>query len=339
MLLYSKRNPGRLSRRTVVRYRGSDSSEVEEGALITDTLRNRLKEQIKYIVQSCNYLETFLTVSDEEAEETYLYNKSLTDITSRELGYDIVLCFDIKNLDFKNSKVEDCKFFDLIEILIIFAKNEVRENLVSRLNNIFKEEGDLYQIHGYMIVSKENEGLRSIIPLIKEKALKDKLTQYYRTFTLSSAQDFEVLARYSADILQLLFSSPVTQKDTKSFSEKICTDIASTLTEKDKAEELSNLLSETVINAKSLSNKIGNIRHTDRTTIPIGMPNFFKLVNSKNINLIELVILSLPETYIMEQKPEELKTDYLDKYKINKSFGWVVKKSKPAEINVDDIPF
>ncbi len=278
-------------------------------------------------------------MNNQEKDCHYLHETTLKDICLRELGYDVLDYFHVGELDSKTKGFDDLKFFDLIELLVIFSREDARDDFIKRLNTIFKEEGDIYQIHGYMIIGKQNEGLRSVVPLIKEKVLQDKLNEYYSQDTRYSTSNHEFLAKISSEILQLLFSSSLNQKKTADYAKGLCRDVATVWTEVVKVEELSILLSDTVKNAKDLSNKISNVRHMDRTTIPVSSPNFYKLIASKNINIIELVILSLPAEYIVEMSSEEEKVKYLENYNINKGIGYVVKKKDPGEINLDDIPF
>lgn len=341
MELYSKRNGDAEVRRYSIRYQSSSMSESgdkSEGQFISNSLRNRLREVLKYVVKSGKYLESFTFVDDQESNQCYLHDNTLKDLSLRELGYDVTDALNLKDLTSKSSNIEDLKFFDLIELIIILTKEDQREDLVVRLNNVFKQEKDKYQIHGYMIISKINEGLRSTVALIKDKHLREKLNEYYENSGLLR-RNYESLARISSDMVQLVFSSPESKEKTKDYSLELCKKVATKWTEKEKVEELTELLSETVLNTKKLFNNIKNLRHTDRTTIPVELPNFYKLINTKNIHLVELIILSLPENYIMEQSPEEVKNSYLENYRITKSIGWTVKKKIPAEINIDDIPF
>jgi hypothetical protein len=342
MELFSKRYEDRI-RRTM--YRSIRSSEVpEKGKFIKDSLRNRLKEQIKYMVRSKSYLEPMMYVNNATSGETYLHTGTLSDLSMREVGYDLDSFINLKDLSYREETYQDAKFFDLIELIIIFSKKDRRAELVSRLEVIFKEEGQEYSIHGHMIVSRENDGLRSTIPLLKEKNLQIKIKEYYEQRLVTSV-NFEILAQISADIIQLLFSSPKKRNKTKEYAEELCEQIASRWTDKTKVAELKKLLSETVKNSKELANQIQNVRHTDRTTIPVEAPDLYKLIANKNINIAELVILSLPEKFISSQDPEDIKLSYLAQYGLSKESGWAV-KDKPLidysgldEINPDDIPF
>lgn len=336
MELFSKRNEGRIRRygyRQQYGVRPGARPTEDETRFLKDTLRNRLREQIKHLIRSKSFLEPFLYVDNKQTGVTYLHSPTLSDLSMRELGYDLASAFDLTKLEPMIDDVyEDAKFFDLVELLIIFSKSTKREELTSRLANVFKEEGDDYAIHGFMVVSREQEGLRSIIPLLKEKNLKERIKDFYEQ-RAGIHPNYETLSKVSADILQLLFSSPKSKKKTKEHSTDLCNQVAKKWTDKDKVRELAELFGETVINAKNLSNQVQNVRHTDRTTIPIEAPNFYKLIATKNINIIELVILSLPESFIASQNPEVLKEVYLKHYDLNKDSGWLV---NPSEQNADN---
>lgn len=294
-------------------------------------------------MKSNKYLEPFLTLKGESNDEYSLYKGSVDDLTMRELGYEMSGAVDLIDLQPKDAEQgQDAKFFDLVELLIIFAKTEKRGDLIERLKTIFVEEGSEFSIHGFMIVNTANEGLRSIAPLIKEKILKEKIQEFYDQQRMSLKPNYEFLAKTSAEIVQLIFSSPTSKEKTQKYASDLCLKVAQEWTEKNKATDLSTLLSETVKNAKALSNQIADVRHTDRTTIPVDSPDIYKIVASKNINIAELFILSLPEMYISKQDPEGLKSSYLSRYGIDKTSGWFVKtkeQQSPDDIDPDNIPF
>jgi hypothetical protein len=341
MELFSKRNEGQRLRRLGSR---QFPRQEDETNFLKVSLRNRLREQIKYVIRSKVFLESFLYVNNKQTGETYLHSASLSDLSMREAGYDIASAFDLASLEpNEESRFEDAKFFDLLELFIIFTLPVKRIELVGRLSDVFNEEGNDFAIHGSMIVSREQDGLRSIVPLLKEKNLRDKVGEYYQQ-RMAISQNYEFLARISADILQLLFSSSEAQSKTKKHSTDLCEQVAFKWTEKGKSTELAELFSNTVKNAKQLSNQIQNVRHTDRTTIPIESPNFYKLIALKNISIIELVILSLPELFISSQDPETIKESYLKRYDLNKDTQWAVKAREIpqdffGEIDPSSIPF
>lgn len=336
MELFSKRNNERSLRRIFYRH-----PDVEQGRFLSDSLRNRLLQQLRYFTSTDRYIEQCFIVHNQRDEDYYLRSRSMRDLSMRELGYDLTEAIDFDTITPKESSFTDVKLFDLVEVIIILSKNDKREEVVNRIKEVFREEGDDFSVHGFMIISKENGGLRSVAPLIKEKVLREKIQAYYSQHNIVAPQ-WESLARISAEIVQTLFSSPESKNDTKNFAQDLCSKLASSWTTAERREELASLLSETVKNAKDLSNQISKIRHTDRTTIPVDTPDFYKLIASKNINLAELAILTLPQNYISEQSPESVKEKYLEDYQVDRASRWVVKKKAqgiPDDINPDDIPF
>ncbi|TSC69459.1 MAG: Uncharacterized protein G01um101456_140 [Parcubacteria group bacterium Gr01-1014_56] len=337
MELYSKRNEVRLYRNQGVFLR---QAEREEDSFLADPVRKRLLQLIKYISKTDKYLERFLLVNDEVKKEYYFYELPIKELTLMEAGYDITEFINFESLELKTEKKCDSKVFDLIELVLIFAQKEKREDLVERFNKIFKEENCKFALHSFMIINTESSGLRSIAPIVKEKLLKQKIYHYYQQQRVTEP-NFEVSAKTSAEILQLIFSSPKSKEKTKDYAEKLCVKVAERWTGSANVKKLASLLSETVKNSKELSNQISDVRHTDRTTIPVDTPNIYKLIASKNINIAELIILSMPEVFIAEQDPESLKANYLSAYEVNKATPWVIKKRKvdDLEIDHDNIPF
>lgn len=337
MLLYSKRYKKRLFS-VNRRFLNNDEERRVINRFLNDSLRNRLIHEIKYVIESGNYVEKFITVHDEASEKYILHKNTLSDLTNREVGYDIADIFDPRLLKFniESDDYDDSKLFDLLEIILIFSLPEKREILKSRFENILNEESKDYKIHSFMVIKSNDSGLKSIAPLIRERNLKEKIEEYYKNRIISD--DHQTLAQISAEILQLLFSSPDQKDKTKEYSENLCEEIANKWVAKNKVPELKILISESVKNAKGWNNQITNIRHTDRTTVPIESPSVYRLISSRNISIVEMVVLSLPEKYVLDTDPDVLKDSYFEKYKVN-SRGWIIEKPKESEINIDDIPF
>ncbi len=347
MELFSKRNLSHSSIRRLSFGYGyyNSKNRDKEGMFLSDFLRKRLQVFIEHIASSHAYLEKFLLVDNKDSKKVYFCKNALKDFSSRELGYDFDEFFNCKSFDFydnsDNGSYSDIKLFDLIEFLIIFSKNNKRKDLKKELMNIFNEEGGYFKLHGFMIFQKELTGLESIMSLIKERNLKNKLKDFYSARRISSGS-LETASRISADILQIIFSDPSKRSHNKNYAERICNLVAEKWAEKNNQAQLGSLLSDLVKQSKKLNNEIENIRHTDRTTIAIDNPGFYKLITYKNISIIELVILSLPELYISEENPEMIKNSYLKQYELNKDNGWVVKPKEKLndEINHDDdLPF
>ena len=336
MLLFSKRYKTKIKSL----YRTSEEDKKTINRFLTDSMRNRLSHEIKYTIESGNYIEQFLTVLDESTGKYLIHKTSLTNLTNCEIGYDLSNVFDTRSLKF-NTEIEeydDSKLLDFVEILLIFSIMEKRRELIARFEKILTEESRDYKIHSFMVIRRDESGLKSILPLIKERELKEKIQEFYKNRSFSD--DHELLSQISADILQLLFSSPSKKSDTKDYSEELCEKVANKWTSKEKAPELKDLISQSVQNAKKWNNQITNIRHMDRNTVPIDSPSAYRLITTRNISIIEMVILSLPEEYIFDTDAETLKTDYFARYKINLK-GWVIKKPIMADTDIDpdDIPF
>jgi hypothetical protein len=340
MELFSKRN-NKGKNIQAYRFRHRQISDEEEIKLISDNTRVRLHEQLKFFCCSEIFLERGFIVHDENREVFYLHQKILSDFSSREIGYDIGEYVKMETLEFRDEKIDDSKFFDFIETILIFAKDDVRESLVARLNKIFKEESEQFIIHGFMIVETEHSGLRSALPLIKDAQLQKSIREYYRSSQAET--QFEILAKISAGILQRITTSPESKGKTKDYAEELCEAVAVRWTDSKNASNLKTLLNETILNSKNLSNQVTDIRHTDQTTIPVDSPKIYKLIASKNINLAELIILTLPERFISEQNPSALKKSYAVDYNVDLTAAWRIKKKKiedwSDEIDPDDIPF
>ena len=86
-----------------------------------------------------------------------------------------------------------------------------------------------------------------------------------------------------------------------------------------------------------MSNEISNIRHTDRHTIPVEGFSFYKLITYNNLGIIELVIQSLPDNYIVNKDAKQLKAEYFQSYEIEENRIRVIKK--PKEDMEEEIPF
>lgn len=332
MITFSKRytKNSTLLRRGYLNNRESREEGLNRNLFLNKEVRTRLQSEVKYIVRNL-FLEDFLIVKDVKNNDTYLHKETLKDIGERELGFDLTDVIDPRTLSFDNGEYNDYYFFDLIEIFIVFTKKEHRQELIDRLNYCFTEAQDDFIINEGMIFLRSNTGLRSVTTLIRDKILKSKLGSLYEI------EDYQSKAKIAADIVQYIFSSDDDQKQTKAVSEEILRRIAKDFTASAKVDELFKELNELVKNAKSLNNRIQDIRHTDKHTIPIDQPNLYKLIAQVNSSIVELVILAMPEEYVIKSDLESQKNMYLQKYKIVRTKGWLVRPEN--YIDPDDLPF
>src|SRR3989339_994844 len=289
--------------------------------IVESNVAVRLQKEIKYIIENGDYIERFLLLYDKNDKIFCLQDDSLKDLGMREIGYDITQNINTSSISFLGL-FSDKQLFDLLELLIIFCKNDKREDFVNRIVRIFREENMPFVIHKWMLYKKDTTGLRSVLPFIKSNLLKNKLEEFYAVNNQNP--NYQVMAQVGAGLLQMVFSSDKEQGDTKKYCENLCKEVALKWTDDKHVEVLADLLSTTVKNAKDLSNQIFNIRHTDQYAIPVDNPNFYKLVAWDCVAIVELAILSLPEKFISTDDPESMKNNYLSSYKLDKDTEWII---------------
>lgn len=332
MQLFSKRN----------------KASAQKPNFLEDSLRTRLLQEIEYIVSTNEFLEKCFLVNDEKNSRWFLEEESMRSLSLRELGYDITDFFNFKphSLDSKSfypkkeegEPINDYALFDLIEILLIFCKEDIRALVREGFQKHFMEEGGQYVTHNFLIAQKDTAGIKPYVSFLKDRILREKLEQYYGADS-GRVKDYGLLARISADVIQFLFSGEK-KKETKKRTEEIVKGIAEKCVEKNDATSFSELLNRIILDAKSLNNEISNIRHTDRSTLLVDNPSVFKLIAANNIYLTELVIFADPERHFFSQKAEDFKNEYITKYKIPIE-GWIIKNPKKDddEIDATSIPF
>ena len=307
---------------------------------LKDSLRNRLLQEIEYLSSTDEFLERCFLVEDEKNSRWFLDGKSMKNFFLLEMGYDITVFFDFKNFCLKNSPDEppfDAELFDLIEMILIFAKEDSRKFVRERFQKHFLEENNEYEVHDFLISEKKTPGIKPYVSFLKDKILKDRFEQYYIA-SESKNKNHILLAKISAEILQFLFSGDK-KGETKNYTENLIKFLSKKCVDDKNTKSFYEILNAVVLNAKKLNNEIANIRHTDRSTLLIDNPSLFKLITATNLHLAELVIFSEPEKYFFSQKAVDFKNEYIKKYKIP-LFGWVIRKpKKEGEIDPEDIPF
>lgn len=322
-------------------------SHPESREFLSANISNRLLFEIRFITKSAEFIEPFLLVDNQQDDLYYLAQKSLASLSEALIGYDITRRFELKTLKQEiytvhkdDPETDDSSIFDLIELLIIFAKDEKREEVTSRFKEIFEDENYPVVIMDWMIVPTTDNGIASVAPLLKNKDIRDKLrTVYAYKQGFKSGLTPESAARASADLVQYIFSSDKGQSSTKLYSAKLINTVASNWTTKSKVPELEKMLNDLVLLAKNFNNGISNIRHTDKHTIQTNYPGVFDVIFSLNMSVAELVLTTAQNEFIEQVSPKELKSKYLKNYKIDSSQGWIVSKKKEDIVNLDDIPF
>lgn len=355
MKLFSKRILNRYIDDSKYIYRG------KEFEFTTTETRNRIVSEIKFLTSSDDFLEWFLLFENQIEEKIFLDEKKVDNFSLSELGYKMTDYFNFEDFEIIKQKTtrhlsistenrtleyfDDYKLFDLIEIIMLFSRDDKRINVKNRFNSIFKEENTNFEIIENLITKKSGETLKTVIGILKDDDLKYKIKSYFELITES---DYINAAKISADILNIIFSGYIKDDKLKNIT-KTRDKIVSKLIKNDtKAKEKSNQLKQYIDDMlklfKNLSNEIYDIRHTEKSTIQITNDNIYKLIATQNIAIIELVITTLKDDYILGDNWEKIKNDYIEKYKIDKNKRLAIKKPEPIignndDINIDNIPF
>ncbi len=272
---------------------------------LDNRLRNRIVSLIKDTV-SLHELEPFILKQDVDTEEYFLNIDELDNLSNREIGYSLSYFITSECEIITRESYDDRFLLDIIELFIIFSTN--RNQLIARLGNIFIEEGaPLAVIKGFVELAQQYSNTPSVLQ-IKNPVIREK---YKILLNLSQTDDgFEEQARLSADIIQYIFSSPISQGETKDYSEELCSKIAKLLSSKDH-EELSKLINDYIKLIKKMNNSVYNIRHTDKSTIKLESNIFYKVIASSGKSIIEMVFSLLREDLIEEVSIDSLKETYM----------------------------
>jgi hypothetical protein len=260
---------------------------------------------------------------------TWLHKENIKLISLWALGYDLNSYYDPERLEFDEYCTNEGYIFDLIELLIIFCKSDKREDFIQRIRHVFEEEQEWtsYTLHGYIIIENDTNEFRSIIPFIKDEKLRKKLSSYYSI--KATNPENSTLAKASSDIINYLLSSEA--GEFKDFMDKLFAKIWEKLSI-EKPEELAQFLLKHANQAKGFNNKIDDVRHTERSTIPIIQNSgIYKFIADNNMNIVELIITSLPEEYLSEWSSDDIKSYLVSTYHID--------LNTPSKLSIDDVPF
>ena len=358
MKLFSKRN--KLPRHHSERFQSSYTSQ-NYLELINPEARNRLISEIKFLTSVNDFLEWFILFENQKENKIILDQQKVDNFSLSELGYEMSEFFDFEDFAIKKQErlvrrpdgestkkdyFDDYKLFDLAEMIILFAEDQKRDEVIIRLNSILSEEGSDYKIVDFLITKDTGEGIQSIATLLKDSNLRSKINTYY---DFEESDDFINAAKISADILNIIFSDYI-KNNKKKEVENTITEVVNSLVEKgtDEAAKKKRLIAyidDLSQISKKLSNDIYDIRHSEKSTIRVSNSYMYKLIANNNINLAELVITTLRDDYILGENWEKIKDEYIDKYNIDRKTRLVIAKPKKPvqpdfdEIDPNDIPF
>jgi len=351
MKLFSKRNTilGSISaeeRRTSASFRARRSE------LISIEARNRLIAEIKFLSSRDDFLEGFIFFENAKEETIFFDVNKIDSFSLAELGYSMSDYFEFENfkmvqIEFKlyddrtEKYFDDYKLFDLAEITILFARPDRRNDVINRFNLIFSEEEVNYEIVQHLITRKSGESLKSLKNILKDSTLKTKLNSY---LDYESRGDHLNAAKLSAEIVNIIFSGYIKDSKPAVIKELKGKLVNALLSPSDAKTEKGTKLEahiESILNvAKNLSNDIYDIRHTEQSTLEIRNDNIYKLVSNNNRSIIELVLTTLKDEYVISDDWENIKKEYIEKYKIDKTTRLYIPKPAPDEIiDLSEVPF
>lgn len=360
MKLFSKRNNNhQRSRDDEMRY--SSRFFRREQELISSETRNRICSEIKFVTSSDDFLEWFILFENKKKNKIFFDKNKIDNFSLSELGYQMTSFFEFE--DFKIIRQEfvlpqglsnreektvsffdDYKLFDLAEIVILFSKDQKRQEIIKRFNEIFLEEGADFQIVEHLITRRSGETLKTLIGLLKDDFLREKIRSY---FDLVDKSDYINSAKLSADILNIIFSGYIKNnklQDIENIKNKLGQKILKpTAKKEEKIVRFNQYIDDLLKSSKSLSNDIYDVRHTEKSTIQVTNENIYKLISFHNMSIVELVLTTLKDDYVLGDNWEKIKSDYIEKYKIDKSIRYVIDDPKVKnaldDIDLDDIPF
>lgn len=356
MKLFSKRN-GTQGSSTFEDRHLSPSMRGRRIELLSIEARNRIISEIKFLSSRDDFLEWFILFENKRKDTIFFDKDKIDSFSLAELGYAMSDYFEFEQ--FKMVEIErkiryasedtrpdkyfdDYKLFDLAEITILFAKPDERQNVIKRFNSILLEENTNYQIIEHLITKKAGESLRALKTILKDDNLRNKISSYLE---FESNGDYINSAKVSSDIVNLLFSGYIKDEKPnaiKALKGKLARKLLVTHdAEEEKITRLEKYIDALLRTAKDLSNEIYDIRHTEQSTLQIANENMYKLVSTHNMSIVELVLTTLKDDYVLSNDWETIKQEYIQKYKINPNSRLTIRKPDPDDspIDLSEIPF
>lgn len=356
MKLFSKRNDRHLERySTHYRDRLNSPYPGRKTEIVSQKTRTRLISLVKFLTSSEHFLEKYILI-DNKQDKIHYFNQNLLDnFSEAELGYKFSFYYKFYPFTFKKTErvasrdseteIEECfddyALFDLLETTILFSKLKVRDDVIQRINEILIEEKTGFCISKNLITREGGDDLKNISPQLKDEQLRSKINSY---FDFYSKNEFTNAAKISADILNIVFSDEKRSKKStiESLTEEVSTQIVNNKQEKQKRiSEFTLILNDLLKQSNVLNNQIYDIRHSEKDRISTTNDFLYKMICVNNIALIEFVLTSLKDKYIVSEDWESIKDSYIERYKINKDTYYFVPGPSQGEdlIDPDDIPF
>lgn len=313
--------------------------------------RNRLLAQIKFIASTQDFLEKYILVEDKGEKIFFINQKMFDDFSIAELGYKFSGSINLRTLDFKKivlnsenngevSYYDDFILFDFIETIILFTQKKKRGEIIQRFNTILKEEQMEYSIKESLITKDTGDDLKNISNQLKDEKLQKKIKSYFDFF---ENEDFLNAAKVSADIVSIIFSDHSKKK--QETIEALCKKISGKLVINDdnkpeRITEMQKMLNGQLSMVTTLNNGIFDIRHSEDNRVRVSNNYVYKTVCLTSIALVELVLVTLKDDFIISDDWEAQKETYTEKYRINRDVSYYIPApSTLDDIDPEDIPF
>jgi hypothetical protein len=358
MKLFSKRNE-RHPERYSMQYRDRPALyPSRKTEIIHQKTRTRLVSLVRFLTSSDHFLEQYILV-DNKKEKIHYFNQILLDnFAEAELGYRFSNYFKFSPFLFKKTVIvqtrsaedeeetyDDHVLFDLLETTILFSKSKNRDDVIQRINEILTEEKTGFCISKNLITKEGGDDLKNIFPQLKDNQLKSKISSY---FDFYGKDEFINAAKISADIINIVFSDEKSDKKSTiaTLIKEIANQVIDNKNEKTKrVSEFETILNDALKISNTLNNQIYDIRHSEKDRVSTSNDFLYKMICVNNIALIEFVLTSLKDRYIVSEDWESIKDSYIERYKINKSTYYYIPDEKINNeddeeiINPEDIPF
>lgn len=317
--------------------------------IVNSNARIRLVSLVKFLTSSDSFLEKYILIDDRKDKIHYLNKSFIDDFSESELGYKYSDFFTFYPFSFKGELVaktestqgkiyNDYYLFDLIETIILFSKENQRQDVTSRIRQIIEEEKTGFSIKESLITRDSGEDLKSISAQLKDQKLAFKINSFY---SFLENEDFINASKISSEILNIVISDE--KKAKKKTINATWKKVSKSVVDNSKTDEFENILSEASKICQSINNSIFDIRHSEKDRVKVSNEFVYKMSCYYNIALIEVILTSLKDDFISSENWEKIKTKYIENYKINKDTFYYIPDPKSednsGDIDPDDIPF
>ncbi len=307
------------------------SNKLEKFLFLDEKSRNILLSKLSFILKYEKYLDL------DDIQEINLFLKRRLglkdDILDKQiLDYPSIEAIFTETFSLNNGHqyeiFNDPLFITIIEIILVFVKDDKYKKIQNEFSEIFDKYTNLH-LKDYLVFFDTLPDLKNQLHLIKDEKLKLLLKNFY----INEYRDnYQKMAKISADIIKKIFYPKPNNKKEK-VTEKIL--INSFKIEKKRKKER-KLIKEYLENRfdfiTQVIDKIYNIRHTEDWTIEVKDDYVYKMVSSSCIDFITLYIKSNRGKYFRSlEKTKQIRKKYYEEFE-----RYIPKVSSDE---YDDLPF